>query len=129
MFVDNNFEITQDSIKVRKSSFGLAGDDIEFRIAIPEKGRQKITSIVRAVNFNELKYNYEQTSIPTPGEDISNLSDHGYVYDVILQHKDNYKSFRINSYKLDFLYDLVKQVNLYLPGSYQLHYNDEYLKK
>jgi hypothetical protein len=129
MFVDNNFEITQDSIKVRKSSFGLAGDDEVFVVAIPEKGRKNITSILSAINFSELKYNYERTSIPNPGEDISNLSDHGYAYDVILQHEDNYKSFRIDSYKLDFFYELVKQVNLYLPESFQLHYNDEYLKK
>lgn len=129
MFVDNNFEITQDSINVRKSSFGLAGDDIKFKIAIPENGRQKIASIVKAVNFKELEYNYERTSVHTPGKDISNLSDHDYVYDVILQHKDDYKIFRISSYKLDFFYELIKQVNLYLPDSNQLHYNDEYLKK
>jgi hypothetical protein len=123
MGADNSYIITTDSIKIRKNSYF---DVIYFNSALNKEQSQKIFAPIEAVNLTKLEEPVYNFTAPLPeGE----LSDHGYQYDIIIQHDGVMKGFHIERVKVDFLYSFIKEVNQSLPDRFKIGYNDNYLKK
>lgn len=123
MGADNSYTISTDSIKIRKSGYP---EDTYFNSALTEEESQKIFAPIEAVDLRKLEEPVYVFSAPLPeGE----LSDHGYQYDIVVQHNGVAKGFHIERVKVDFLYSFIKGLNQYLPDRFQVGYNDSYLKK
>ncbi|WP_162051352.1 hypothetical protein [Pontibacter pamirensis] len=123
MGADNSYIITTDSIKIRKSGYL---ENIYFNSVLTKEQSQKIFAPIEAVDLRKLEEPAYVFSAPLPeGE----LSDHGYQYDITVQHDGIMKGFHIERVKVDFLYSFIKGLNQYLPERFQVGYNDNYLKK
>lgn len=123
MGADNHYIITTDSVKIRKSAYP---EDIYYASALTTEVSQKIFAPIEAVDLRKLEEPAYVFSAPLPeGE----LSDHGYQYDVIVQHNGVMKGFHIERVKIDFLYSFIKGLNQYLPDQFKVRYDDNYLKK
>ena len=123
MGADNSYIITTDSIRIRKSGYP---NDVYFNSALTKEQSQKIFAPIEAVGLRKLEEPVYNFTAPLPeGE----LSDHGYQYDVSVQHDGVMKGFHIERVKVDFLYSFIKELNQSLPDRFKIGYNDKYLKK
>lgn len=105
MGADNSYIITTDSVKIRKSGYP---EDICFNSALTKEQSQKIFVPIEAVDLSKLEKPVYNFSAPLPkGE----LSDHGFQYDIMVQHNGIMKAFHIERVKVELIYTFVKELN------------------
>lgn len=119
---DGKWIITQDSIVCYRTIYDNLRDSSiynKFVRVLSKAEAESITEILSTIDLNK----FENTYVDHFAVDDMN------EYEFTISVNDQSKTFRVYMVKIDEIFNLVKQINEFLPGQHKIGYDDVYFSR
>ncbi len=112
------YELTEDSVKVKKRYWGDSSSKVVYAVPVPAE--TDIVSAIYRIGLDSLKNGYINFCV---------LPTSGNKYTLVLINTSGRKQIYLHHYYLKQIDDVVLLINSYLPESYQLRYLEKETKQ